>query len=312
MTQATVHSQSLAMPVTLIGGYLGSGKTTLVNHVLRHANGSRLAILVNDFGELPIDADLIEAQDGDVISLSGGCVCCSYGDDLQLSMQNLVERSEPPDHVIIEASGVALPGSIGKTLSLLRSYQLEGIVVLADATSVMHLAQEKYIGDTIMRQLSEADLVVLNKLDLLDVEQTSVVRSWIAAQFPQTPIIDIVNGALDPSLLFEIKQDKTQLNTDQQADLSHNLSVFASLSFSISEPRCAQSLASQLADRHCRLIRAKGFVLDIDRKVKTIQVVGRRWSVTAAPANVSTGLVCIAKAEELSESRIRSFCQLQD
>jgi len=96
---------SEALPVTIVGGYLGSGKTTLVNHLLRNANGVRIAVMVNDFGELPIDADLIEAQDGDVISLSGGCICCSYGDDLSLSLQKLRAQPTLPDHIVIEASG---------------------------------------------------------------------------------------------------------------------------------------------------------------------------------------------------------------
>jgi len=122
---------SSAMPVTIIGGYLGSGKTTLINHLLRNANGIRLAVMVNDFGNLAIDAELIEAQDGDVISLSGGCICCSYGDDLSAALLKLQTGGVPPEHIFIEASGVALPGAIGKTLSLLRAYRLDGIVVLA-------------------------------------------------------------------------------------------------------------------------------------------------------------------------------------
>lgn len=107
----------MSLPVTIIGGYLGAGKTTLVNHLLRNANGARLAVLVNEFGELPIDEDLIEAQDDMMISIAGGCVCCSYGNDLTLAMLDMARMQPRPDHVILEASGVALPGAIAAAVS---------------------------------------------------------------------------------------------------------------------------------------------------------------------------------------------------
>ena len=113
-------SGSQKTPVTIIGGYLGAGKTTLVNHLLRNAQGRRLAILVNEFGELPIDADLIEARDDDIISLSGGCVCCSYGNDLIMAMMDMARMEPRPDHIVLEASGVALPAAIASSLSLLK------------------------------------------------------------------------------------------------------------------------------------------------------------------------------------------------
>ena len=102
----------MGIPVSVIGGYLGAGKTTLVNHLLRNANGRKLAILVNEFGELPIDADLIEADDGDMISIAGGCICCSYGSDLVGALMELPERMPDMDGMLIEASGVALPGAL--------------------------------------------------------------------------------------------------------------------------------------------------------------------------------------------------------
>ena len=98
------------IPVTLIGGYLGAGKTTLVNHLLRNADGRRLAVLVNEFGALPIDADLIVARDGNLISISGGCICCSFGSDLLAALIELKGRGDAIDHLLIETSGVALAG----------------------------------------------------------------------------------------------------------------------------------------------------------------------------------------------------------
>lgn len=299
------------IPVTVIGGYLGSGKTTLVNHLLRHANGIRLAVMVNDFGELPIDADLIEAKDGDVISLSGGCVCCSYGDDLSLSLQMLQEQEVPPDHIFIEASGVALPGAIGRSLTLLRAYRLEGIMVLADAATVQVSAIRKYIGDTIQRQLGDADVIVLNKLDLLSGANAKSVRHWLSTHYPKTPIIEAVFSTIDPDILFQSMHDQTGIDDTKKAHSIHDVSsVFSSVTLKIDGIVDAQALAANLADKRCGLIRAKGFVLDSDDSLKTIQVVGRRWSVSDAPEGVKAGLVCIARSTDLSEANILSFCGL--
>ncbi len=298
-------------PITIIGGYLGSGKTTLINHLLRNANGVRLAVLVNDFGELPIDADLIEAQEGDVISLSGGCVCCSYGDDLSLSLQKLQTQDSPPEHIFIEASGVALPGAIGQSLSLLRAYQLEGIVVLADTTSVQEASIQKYIGDTIQRQLYDADLIVLNKVDLLSNSQAKAVRQWINQHYAQAPVIESRFSKIEPEILFELKRDAASSRLDLHAGHTHDVAaLFSSVKLNIEQLVDACDLAEKLADKQCGLVRAKGFVLDHDNAFKTIQVVGRRWSVTDAPAGIEPGVVCIAASQSLSEAHIRSVCGL--
>lgn len=121
------------LPVTIVGGYLGAGKTTLVNHLLRHADGLRIAVLVNDFGDLPIDADLIESADGDVIALAGGCVCCAFGSDLVGALIALARRAPRPDHVLIETSGVALPGAVARTLTLVAGLERQGVLVVVDA-----------------------------------------------------------------------------------------------------------------------------------------------------------------------------------
>ena len=108
-----------AVPVTVIGGYLGAGKTTLINHLLRTANGVRLAVLVNEFGALSIDEDLMEAEDGNIISIPGGCICCSFGDDLSAALMDICAFKPPPDHILIEASGVAIPAVIDNSLTVL-------------------------------------------------------------------------------------------------------------------------------------------------------------------------------------------------
>ncbi|MCW5737923.1 MAG: GTP-binding protein, partial [Enhydrobacter sp.] len=107
------------LPVTLIGGYLGAGKTTLVNGLLRAADGRKLCVLVNDFGSVPIDRDLIVAAGGDTLELSGGCVCCEYGSDLIATLADLPARQPQAERVLLETSGVALPDQVAAALSLL-------------------------------------------------------------------------------------------------------------------------------------------------------------------------------------------------
>lgn len=280
--------------VTIIGGYLGSGKTTLVNHVLRNANGLRLAVLVNDFGALPIDADLIQAQDGDVISLSGGCVCCSYGDDLSSALINMQSVINQPDHIIIEASGVALPGAIGKSLTLHRAYQVDSIVVLADASTVMQQACERYIGDTITRQLSDADIVVLNKLDLIEAGQLNMVRHWLVGHCANASVVDARHSRLDVAVILQSVHVPTNVGGEaKRIEPKHDTSQFFTFRLDVEHQVDATRLAEQLAEEQTGLIRAKGFILDRDGQLKTIQVVGRRWSLSIAPKDVQPGLVCI-------------------
>ncbi len=302
-------SDAVTTPVTILGGYLGSGKTTLVNQLLRQAAGVRLAILVNDFGDLAIDAELVEAEDGDVISLSGGCVCCSYGNDLTSALINLQQLGTQPDHIVIEASGVALPGSIGGTLSLLRGLVLEGIIVLVDASTIMQLAQDKYLSDTIDRQLGAADLILLNKQDLVSNAANLAVKQWLDDAYPAIPLLEAKQANVPFDLILG-KIDKAY-ETDINSSLpEHDASIFESVEITLDGVYDVTSLARHLSNPVCALLRAKGFAHDVDGEIKIIQVVGRRWTVTKAPRSVCTGVVCIGKRGEISEEIVQRHVAL--
>ena len=297
---------TLPLPVSIIGGYLGCGKTTLVNHLLRNANGARLAILVNDFGELPIDADLIEEQTGDVISLTGGCVCCSYGDDLTSALLDLQTLTPAPDHIIIESSGVALPGAIGGSLSLQRKLSLRSIIVIADAATVKTLATDKYLADTIERQLVDADLILLNKLDLVTTATTDETEHWLNTINPQARVVRVTNSNVAPALVL----DSDAFDHTGLVNQKHDPGIFQTIEIAVSKPVDANLIAESLSSEACCLVRAKGFLKDSDGEIKTIQVVGRRWSVTPAPAGVTAGIVCIGKAGAFTEASVRQACGL--
>jgi G3E family GTPase len=145
------------IPVTLISGYFGSGKTTLIHHLLSQEHDHRIAVLANDFGELAIDAALIETEKDNIVSLSGGCVCCSYGNDLSNALMDVISIDMTHDQIVIEASGVAMPGAIASSVSLMPQLLVHSIIVLVNAELIREQAADRYVGNTIERQLSSAD-----------------------------------------------------------------------------------------------------------------------------------------------------------
>jgi len=168
------------IPVTLIGGYLGAGKTTLVNHLLHERGERRIAVLVNDFGELPIDDALIESRDGPLLRLAGGCVCCSFGSDLMAALLQMQALQPAPQHILIETSGVALPAAVARMLGLLQGVQLDARLVLADAETLRRQAADRYVGELVREQLLQADLLLLNKTDLVAEDELPRLLGWLA------------------------------------------------------------------------------------------------------------------------------------
>jgi G3E family GTPase len=173
---------SQRLPLTVIGGFLGTGKTTLLNHWLRHAGGQRLAVLVNDFGALNLDAELVAHNSGDTLALSNGCVCCQIGDDLSMALLQVLERRRDFDAVVIEASGVSDPWRIAQLGHADPALVLDGVVVLVDASAVLAQAADPLLADTLARQVARADLLVLNKTELVDAGTLARVHAWADVQ----------------------------------------------------------------------------------------------------------------------------------
>ena len=289
------------LPVTVIGGYLGSGKTTLVNHLLRHADGRRLAILVNEFGDLAIDGDLIEAEGDDLISLAGGCVCCSYGDDLGGALKTLAALTPAPDHVLLEASGVALPSAIAASLSLLSVIQLDAILVMVDAETILNRARDKYMGDTILRQMQDTDLVVINKVDLVDERQLDLVRDWAFKNAPNAAHIETSESKISSEVLFGFGSNSnaaTKISIGLEHTHHHPEANFKTWNLDCAEPVDPEEFADSLIDENPNLVRAKGFLKTSDGKMNTLQIVGKRTRISDAPEGVEAGIVVIVAANE--------------
>ncbi|MEM8811276.1 MAG: CobW family GTP-binding protein [Pseudomonadota bacterium] len=278
------------LPLTLVGGYLGSGKTTLVNHLLRHAGGMRFAILVNEFGSLSIDSDLIEAESDTMISLAGGCVCCSYGNDMMLALTEIDRLQPRPDHIILEASGVALPGAIASTLSLVQTIDLEGILVLVDAANIRDQAENVYVGDTVRRQIQDADILLVNKIDLVSPAERGALHEWLRSLNGAAGLIDAEHGKIDLSAVLGHRLHAS--NRIRRAAVAHSV-PFETVALAFDRPVDPAHLGRQLTLNHPEIVRAKGFVDAPDGRRWTLHVVGGRWQVSEAPPCVQAQFVVI-------------------
>ncbi len=297
------------IPVTVIGGYLGAGKTTLLNRILAGAHGLRLAVMVNDFGSVNIDAALIESRDGETISFTNGCICCSIGDNLAAALHDLAERPEGPDHIVIEASGVADPATIAGYAMCHPRLGLDGMVILADAETVRARADDKYVGDLVRRQLAAADVIVLSKIDLADEETCRQVQRWIVNEVPHARLIAGAEAAAVAELLLANDIDIPS-RPRASAPAGLHARQFAAWTFQRHQPLDGAALRAAIDALPSTVVRAKGIVslAEAPEARFVLQLVGRRWSLEAQPGRgmpfACSEIVCIGLAEQLDSARL--------
>lgn len=279
-----MHQEQI--PVTVIGGYLGAGKTTLLNHILRHNAGSRFAVLVNDFGRINIDADLIGSQNGDTISLANGCICCSLAGGFAQTMYSIRGRITPPDRVIIEASGVSDPFKVAQ-FAHLPGFRLDSVVVVADAEAIQRRSTDKYIGGQVLQQLRCADLLLLNKTDLISSARLKEVRAWVQGVVPDLPILELVKGQLSAELLFCAPLLPGSTRPDAIAPFVEDLPGhhhdydYSRWSYTADTPLSGANVRTVIAGLRPEILRGKGFLyLDEDLSVQFVfQLTGKRSSL---------------------------------
>jgi cobalamin biosynthesis protein CobW len=213
------------IPTTIVTGFLGAGKTTLIRNLLRNAGGLRLAVIVNEFGDIGVDAEILRGcgietcGDDDIIELANGCICCTVADDFLPTLQALIDRPNPPEHILIETSGLALPKPLIKAFTwpqVRTRVTVDGVVAVIDAAAV-HAGQFAAGGnqaqpdhDTPLEELFEdqlacADLVVLNKTDLLDAVALAGVETNLRQHLRAgVVIVRTQQGSLNPAVLLGV------------------------------------------------------------------------------------------------------------
>jgi cobalamin biosynthesis protein CobW len=304
----------MKIPCTVITGFLGAGKTTLVRHVLANAGGRRIAVLVNEFGSLGIDGDILRScgipgcEDVDIVELANGCLCCTVADEFIPAMQALLDRPNPPEHILIETSGLALPKPLLKAFGwpdIRARVTVDGVITVVDGPAVAagrfaddpaavaaqreadeNLDHDNPLAEVYGDQIAAADLVILNKADLLDPAALAELRATIAAALPRpAALVTATEGRVDLAVLLGLDaaaEDDlaTRPSCHDAVDGEHEHDDFDSFVVPVAETSSPEALLQRLADvagTH-DVLRMKGFVPVAGRPMRlAVQGVGTRF-----------------------------------
>jgi cobalamin biosynthesis protein CobW len=300
------------VPVTIITGFLGAGKTTLVRHLMQNPQGRRLAILVNEFGDLGIDGEILKGcadancPEDAIVELTNGCLCCTVADDFVPTIAALLARPQPPDHILIETSGLALPKPLLKAFEWpdLRSrITVDGVIAVADAEAVadgrfapdlaaiarQRLADESIDHDTPLGEVFEdqvacADIVILNKADLVDAGKLAAARNAVLAEAPRSiPVLEVTEGRIDPRVVLGLgaaAEDDLDARPSHHEDHDdHDHDDFETIVVTLPPDVSAESIVARIEaiarDHH--VLRAKGYVAIAGKPMRLlVQGVGTR------------------------------------
>ena len=288
-------ADSVVIAVTVVGGYLGAGKTTLVNQILRSAD-ERMAVLVNDFGEINIDAGLIASHDGKTMELANGCICCSLVDGLASALVTIRDLDPRPQRLVIEASGVADPATVA-AYAHGPGFALDATLVLADAETVEQRSTDRYVGDTVLGQLSVADIIVVNKIDLVTPDERARLRQWISDRWPETIVHEAEQAVVPAELLFGHEP-----TGEPEPGLGH--ARFATWSWATDRPISRASVERAMAELPSGVLRLKGplWLADDPDRAYLLQRVGQRWSLRPVDGPPSSQLVAIGLPDAMDDA----------
>jgi len=328
------------IPVTVVTGFLGTGKTTLIRHLLRNPGGRRLAVLVNEFGTLGVDGDILRGcadencPDEAILELANGCICCTVADEFIPMMERLLALPNKPDHILIETSGLALPKPLLKAFNwpAIRSrVTVDGVIALADADAVANgrfaptLAAADFPGDhetplseVFEDQMACADLILLSKADLAGTAGLAAARAAITAELPRlVPMLPLTEGNIDPAILLGFgaaaESDLVQRHSHHDSEDGHEHNDFATLVVELPEQVAPEPLlaAIERLAREQNILRVKGHVAIAGKPMRLlIQAVGPRvrsqydrlWGTQPRRSQ----LVVIAEVGDIDETKIRA------
>ena len=276
-------SKQTRIPVLVIGGYLGAGKTTLINKMLRNAT-QRIAVVVNDFGSVNIDASLIRERHNDTIELTNGCICCAVGESLADVLFSILERTELPDIVVIEASGVANPAAVAAFAHIDGFHHL-GNVVLVDATHALNTSDDPLVGRTFALQVEAAHLLAITKTDEADEPIVEQVHDLVSSLAPTTPLVLTTSATLS-SLIMNLAPHAGGAITDTHTE-------FSTTTLSHVSAQDEKQLLAFIQNFPPNVVRAKGIVELANGDHRLVQKVGSTISISPTELPTS-GLVLIS------------------
>ncbi len=281
------------IPVSVVGGFLGAGKTTLLNRLLQENGGRRLGLIVNDFGDINIDEKLIVGRDEDMISLANGCICCSIGNDFLRALIALVTRPDPPEQIIIEASGVADPLRIGGIARADKALRLQGIYVLVDPTHFGAQINDPLLSDTLRAQVGAADLLLITKTDIASDAQIQETTDLLQCERPGILAVETSTADVPVSLLFDFEGQGVRAKA-----IDHDPHGVFWTGSVVGDRLCdLQKLEDTLAD--CQgLLRCKGIVRSGNESWSLVQWVAGRLDVSALDQPSGEALVYIGVGAE--------------
>ena len=296
---------SAKIPVTIITGFLGAGKTTLIRHLLLNAQGRRLALVINEFGDVGVDGEVLRhcgaatCPADNIIELANGCICCTVAEDFMPAIEALLKREPRPDHIIIETSGLALPKPLIKAFDWpeIRAHlTIDGVIAMVDAQMLAEgrfaepvstegqSAHENPLEEVYHDQLLSADLILLNKCDLVSEARQSVLKTEMAALVPRPlKVLSLRDGVIAPEILLGIKagaeDDLAARPSHHDGEDGHDHDDFESFVAPIAPVRNVAAFVARLADIAARhdILRMKGFVDVAGKPMRLlVQTVGGR------------------------------------
>ncbi|WP_347311934.1 cobalamin biosynthesis protein CobW [Defluviimonas sp. SAOS-178_SWC] len=334
------------IPVTVITGFLGAGKTTLIRHLMQNPQGKRLAVLVNEFGSVGVDGDILKSCADEncpvenIVELANGCICCTVADDFIPTIEALMALPQRPDHILIETSGLALPKPLLKAFDwpAIRSrITVDGVIALADAEAVAagrfapdeaaveaqrladdSLDHETPLSEVFEDQISCADLVLLSKADLAGADGVAAAKALIEAEAPrQLPILPMEEGRIDPKVVLGLnaaaEDDLHSRPSHHDGADDHEHDDFDTIVIElpeVSDPEALNAAIVRLA-REQKILRVKGYVAVTGKPMRMlVQAVGERIRVQYdrpwGDAPRVSRLVVIGEHDDVDPTAIRT------
>ncbi|NVO23189.1 cobalamin biosynthesis protein CobW [Donghicola sp. C2-DW-16] len=334
------------IPVTVITGFLGSGKTTLIRHLMQNPQGKRLAVLVNEFGTAGVDGDILKScadencPESNIMELANGCICCTVADDFIPTIEQLMALPETPEHIIIETSGLALPKPLLKAFdwpAIKSRITVDGVIAVADAEAVAKgqfapdldavqaqreadesLDHETPLSEVFEDQISCADIVLLSKADLAGEDGIAKAKEVVEAEAPRKlPIIAITDGAVDPRVILGLEaaaeNDLENRPSHHDGHDDHEHDDFDSVVVDLGEVEDPQALQDAIVKmaREQNILRVKGYVAVKGKPMRyLVQAVGERiraqYDQPWGDRPRKSLLVVIAEHDHIDETAIKA------